>query len=412
MRTGEDGESAVIILDLEDPESFAGIGDPGALTLTVPINDQPDTLSFRGAGRTVEEGQSRRVRVRSTLATGSTDVVVAVDGDDRGRLWIAAKNNRLRSTSDRLTLRARPQASTSFYVGVIDDETPAHESAYRLRLERVPGGSYGLENDVFAVTVPANDPPTLSIAPDALELMEGGSATIAVGASTTPIDVVAVSLSAPVGGSLSAEDLSPNLPLRIELSPQRPATEITVAAVSDNLPELPESGALALRKLSGFAEVAATLALSIPANDTPTLSIAPDALELMEGGSATIAISASATPIDVVAVSLSAPVGGSLSAEDLSPNLPLRIELSPQRPVTEITVAAVSDNLPELPESGALALRRLSGFAEVAATLALSIPANDTPALTVSPRDGLRIYEGATELITVAIPAAAPGASL
>ena len=508
----EDEESAVIILDLEDPEAFASIGSPNTLTLTVPINDQPNTLSFRNAGSAIEEGQSRRVFIRSTLATGATDVVIVVDEDDRGQLWIAVRNNRLRSTSDRLTLRVFAQASTSFYVGIIDDETPEYESTYRLILERVPGGSYGLENDVFTVTVPASDPPILSIAPDALELREGSSATVAISASATPIDVIAASLTVPTGDSLSADDLSPNLPIRIELSPQRPATEIAMTVISDNAAELFESGALALRKLSGFAEAAATLTLSVPANDTPTVTaslpelimegdagilsieaqrspaataairirrrgggrgarshkrrahgrrhpsgrerqpdaghhwikednkaqldqrislslsaadqpiildadserlsftvpandtptliISPDALELREGSSATIIISASVTPIGVITASLTTPTGGSLSAEDLSPNPPIRIELSPQRPTTEIAIAAISDNIAELPESGALALPELSGFVQSGAPLRISIPANDTPTVTASLPE--LIMEGDAGILSIA----------
>ena len=371
-------------------------------------------------------------------------------------------------------------------------------------------------------TVPANDTPTLIISPDALELREGSSAAIIISASATPIDVIAFSLTTPTGGSLSAEDLSPNLPVRIELSPRRPATEIAIVAISDNIAELPESGALVLPKLSGFAQSGAPLRISIPANDTPTvtaglpeliaeggagilmieaqrppaataviriraegegaarvlingapmsndillaesasrtqaiievkednkaqqfdqqisltlsaadqpiilgansgrlfftvpandtptLSITPDALTFKEGNSATIAVSANPAPIDVIILSLNAPTGDSLSAEDLLPDLPLRIELDPRQPVTNIPIAAIPDNMPEPFESGALTLRKLSGFASAAAaTLTLSVPANDTPILTVSPR-ALELREGSSAAITITVPATRAG---
>ena len=196
-------------------------------------------------------------------------------------------------------------------IGVPEDRLPRRERRLVVRAIAQSGRTSGQVAEL-SVGIPANDTPVLSIDPDALELREGGSATIIISASATPVDVIAASLSAPAGGSLSAEDLSPNLPLMIELSPQRPATEIAIAAISDDMAELFESDALALRKLSGFAEVAATLALSIPANDTPTVTASlPDLIA--EGDTGTLSIEAQRPPAVDVIIRVRAEGGGRLA---------------------------------------------------------------------------------------------------
>ena len=214
---------------------------------------------------------------------------------------------------------------------------------------------------------------SLRFVPAALSVTEGSTKTITLEATSALDDVVAVALFALSDAALVS-------PLSLRLGPDTPSRTVEIGVPEDRLPQRERRLVVIAIAQSGQARGhVAELSVSIPANDTPILSIAPDALELREGGSATIAISASATPIDVIAASLTVPAGGSLSAEDLSPNLPLRIELSPQRPTTEIAIVAISDDAAELPESGSLALHKLSGFAEAAATLTISIPPMTPP---------------------------------
>ena len=91
------------------------------------------------------------------------------------------------------------------------------------------------------------------------------------------------------------------------LSPATPQATITVMAIDDRLPEPKQNHTITLEEITeGFAQIGAPkqTTITIPTNDTPTISITPPEITLEEGQTAELIVTVNLDPIDTIILSI------------------------------------------------------------------------------------------------------------
>ena len=255
--------------------------------------------------------------------------------------------------------------------------------------------------NTLSVVVAANDVPVLSITPTVLTITEGTSAQLTIKANRPLADNIEVAI---ITDSNDLElTLTPN-PLTITQD-QTTAT-LTITAEPNDQAAKQRQAQLSFTIASGLAifnEKYNTASITVPANDTPTVSFSQAAITTLEQETAQITLLVSPPPIELIQATIDFQAHTLTTERIASPSFPTTLTIQAGTPSTRITITPVDDQIQQPDQSATLTLTIASGFAQTSINnrLILTVLASDQPnSIELSPTQIL-ISEGQATTLSI-----------
>ena len=277
-----------------------------------------------------------------------------------------------------------------------EDDDAVVDAAVTLTHEVSGGGYDGVTAPDVEVTIIENDIAGVTVAPEALEVPEGSSEIYTVVLDTEPTGPVTVT----VGGATVEVTVAPEI-LTFTMSDWSTAQTVTVSAAEDDDAVVDAAVTLTHTVSGGGYDgvTAADVEVTVLENDFVGVTVAPEVLEVLEGGSATYAVVLDAEPTGPVTVT----VGGASGDLTVSPEtLSFTTSNWSTRQLVRVSAAEDEDSNVDAP----VTLTHMAsggGYDGVtAAEVEVTILENDIPGVTVTPME-LSVTEGSSETYTVVL---------
>ena len=353
-------------------------------TITIPLNDAP-ILSIAPAKLTLTEGQTTQITIIANPAIIENTTITLNDNNQ----------DQITGVPSQIILPAG-QTSTVFSITVTDDTTPENAEDIAIAISRVEGlAQIGATNTV-TITIPPNDAPILSIAPAKLTLTEGQTTQITITANPAVTENTTITIND------NNQDQITGVPSQIILPAGQASTVFSITVTDDTAPELGQDIIITLNSVSGFTQIGAanTVTVTIPPNDTPTLSIAPTKLTLIEGQTTQITITANLAVTENTTITLND------NNQDQITGVPSQIILPAGQASTVFSITVTDDTAPESTQTIAITLSGVTGFVQLGATntVTIIIPTNDidtSKPLITAILDTNQLTEGDTTTLTI-----------
>ncbi len=344
-------------------------GDYGSVTANVVVtvaDGETVGLVVDPASVTVAEGGSASYTVKLATEPSAT-VTVAVTGHagsdltlDKASLTFTALTW---GTAQTVTVTAAGDDDA------VDDEvTLAHTAS---------GGDYGSVTEDLPVTVDDGDTVGLVVAPDAVTVAEGGSASYTVKLATEPSATVTVAVTGHAGSDLTLDKAS----LTFTASSWGTAQTVTVTAAGDD--DAADDEVTLAHTASGgdYGSVTEDLPVTVDDGDTVGLVVAPDAVTVAEGGSASYTVKLATEPSATVTVAVTGHAGSDLTLDKAS----LTFAVASWETAQTVTVTAVEDD-DAVDDEVTLAHTASGGdYGSVTEDLPVTVDDDDTVGLVVDP---------------------------
>ena len=276
-------------------------GDYTGLTATLSATEEDDdaTLTLSATSLTVSEG-------------GSAEYTVALDTQPTGAVTITITHP-MGSTNDDddLTLSTtslifdastwRP-AKTVTVTAAADNVDVADGTA--LFEHKATGGGYGGVTATLSATEEDDDTISLVLSATAFDVLEGGSKSYSVRLDSEPTAEVTVDIDHPMGSTNDDDDLTVSpAQLKFTAGNWNSAQTVTVTATADT--DMSDGTAVFVHNASagGYDNVSATLTATEVDDDLARLIVRPTSLVIVEGSSASYALSLGSAPTADVTVS-------------------------------------------------------------------------------------------------------------
>ena len=277
-----------------------------------------------------------------------------------------------------------------------EDDDAVVDAAVTLTHEVSGGGYDGVTAPDVEVTIIENDIAGVTVAPEALEVPEGSSEIYTVVLDTEPTGPVTVT----VGGATVEVTVALEV-LTFTMSDWSTAQTVTVTAAED-ADAVVDAAVTLTHTVSGGdydGVTAPDVEVTVLENDFVGVTVAPEVLEVLEGGSATYAVVLDAEPTGPVTVT----VGGASGDLTVSPEtLSFTTSNWSTRQLVRVTAAEDEDSNVDAP----VTLTHMAsggGYDGVtAAEVEVTILENDIPGVTVTPME-LSVTEGSSETYTVVL---------
>ena len=277
-----------------------------------------------------------------------------------------------------------------------EDDDAVVDAAVTLTHEVSGGGYDGVTAPDVEVTIIENDIAGVTVAPEALEVPEGSSEIYTVVLDTEPTGPVTVT----VGGATVEVTVALEV-LTFTMSDWSTAQTVTVTAAED-ADAVVDAAVTLTHTVSGGdydGVTAPDVEVTVLENDFVGVTVAPEVLEVLEGGSATYAVVLDAEPTGPVTVT----VGGASGDLTVSPEtLSFTTSNWSTRQLVRVTAAEDEDSNVDAP----VTLTHMAsggGYDGVtAAEVEVTILENDIPGVTVTPME-LEVTEGSSETYTVVL---------
>ena len=277
-----------------------------------------------------------------------------------------------------------------------EDDDAVVDAAVTLTHEVSGGGYDGVTAPDVEVTIIENDIAGVTVAPEALEVPEGSSEIYTVVLDTEPTGPVTVT----VGGATVEVTVALEV-LTFTMSDWSTAQTVTVTAAED-ADAVVDAAVTLTHTVSGGdydGVTAPDVEVTVLENDFVGVTVAPEVLEVLEGGSATYAVVLDAEPTGPVTVT----VGGASGDLTVSPEtLSFTTSNWSTRQLVRVTAAEDEDSNVDAP----VTLTHMAsggGYDGVtAAEVEVTILENDIPGVTVTPEE-LEVTEGSSESYTVVL---------
>ena len=277
-----------------------------------------------------------------------------------------------------------------------EDDDAVVDAAVTLTHEVSGGGYDGVTAPDVEVTIIENDIAGVTVAPEALEVPEGSSEIYTVVLDTEPTGPVTVT----VGGATVEVTVAPEI-LTFTMSDWSTAQTVTVSAAEDDDAVVDAAVTLTHTVSGGGYDgvTAADVEVTVLENDFVGVTVAPEVLEVLEGGSAIYAVVLDAEPTGPVTVT----VGGASGDLTVSPEtLSFTTSNWSTRQLVRVSAAEDEDSNVDAP----VTLTHMAsggGYDGVtAAEVEVTILENDIPGVTVTPME-LSVTEGSSETYTVVL---------
>ncbi len=416
-------ENETVVLELKDPPSDVKIASSGGTaTYTITNDDSEPTVTITG-GATASEGTNATFTVKSSHApTQALSVKVNITEDedaDTGKDHVAADDEGVRTVTV-----AAGSTSQSFTVPTTEDWVDEPDGVITATVQAGTGYVVGQANKSAQVNVKDDDTRGFVFRPERLKLKEGGSATYTVALTSRPLDEpegVTVTLT-PLGDFTVDTDSSKDgnqTTLRFDavggnLWQSGQTVKVTAnedANSTDDTTAINHEGSGAGYGPRPGADFGALLGIvvTVTDNDVPHLVVAPTALSVTEGGSATFTVQLGTQPS----------ADGTLAFASTNPDITFNpASLSYFKndshqtqgwdKVRTVTVHAASDN--DIGDDAATLTVTASGgdYEGKTATIAATVTDTTTPALVLS-TSTLAVMEGASTTYTVKLAAKPTG---
>ena len=287
-------------------------------------------------------------------------------------------------------------------VTAAEDADAVVDAAVTLTHEVSGGGYDGVTAPDVEVTIIENDIAGVTVAPEALEVLEGGSATYAVVLDAEPTGPVTVT----VGGATVEVTVAPEI-LTFTMSDWSTAQTVTVTAAED-ADAVVDAAVTLTHTVSGGdydGVTAADVEVTVLENDFVGVTVAPEALEVLEGGSATYAVVLDAEPTGPVTVT----VGGATVEVTVAPEI-LTFTMSDWSTAQTVTVTAAED-ADAVVDAAVTLTHTVSGGdydGVTAPDVEVTVLENDFVGVTVAP-EALEVLEGGSATYAVVLDAEPTG---
>ena len=365
-----EGASAVTAA-IASGESYAAAADAGSAQVSVEDNDTAEfTVSFDAAA--IAEGQAATLTV--AIANGVTfaeDQTIALDFAG----GTAAQGTDYTVSSESLSLAAGATSVRATLTAVDDSDAEGAETV--AVAARHGGASIGSAS----MTIQASDAALLaiSIAAGTSPVTEGTAAAFTLTRTGATAEALTVAVSVTESGAM----LAANPPSSVTFGTGESSVTLTAATDDDAVVEGASAVTAAIASGEGHSAAAAASAqVSVEDNDAPSWAVSPDTVEIAEGATATLTVSAGAVSFAEAQV-LVIRTAGTADASDftLSPAAP---QLPAGAGSVAVSVTAVDDATEE--EAEALRLTVLHGGVEVG-TATVTIAASDAGTGDATPAD-------------------------
>ena len=277
-----------------------------------------------------------------------------------------------------------------------EDDDAVVDAAVTLTHEVSGGGYDGVTAPDVEVTIIENDIAGVTVAPEALEVPEGSSEIYTVVLDTEPTGPVTVT----VGGATVEVTVAPEI-LTFTMSDWSTAQTVTVSAAEDDDAVVDAAVTLTHTVSGGGYDgvTAADVEVTVLENDFVGVTVAPEVLEVLEGGSETYAVVLDAEPTGPVTVT----VGGASGDLTVSPEM-LSFTTSNWSTRQLVRVSAAEDEDSNVDAPVTLTHMASGGGYDgvTAAEVEVTILENDIPGVTVTPME-LSVTEGSSETYTVVL---------
>ena len=414
-------EHEKVVLELKSPSSGVRISSSkGTATYTITNDDSEPTVTITG-GATASEGTNATFTVKSSHAPAqalSVKVNITEDEDaDTGKNHVAAADEGVRTVTV-----AAGSTSKSFTVPTSEDWIDEPNGVITATVQAGTGYEVGAAKSA-QVNVADDDTRGFRFRPARLKLKEGGSATYTVELTSQPLDEpegVTVTLT-PLGDFTVDTDSSKagnQTTLRFDavggnLWQSGQTVKVTAgedANSTDDTTAINHEGSGAGYGPRPGADFGAAqgIVVTVTDNDVPHLVVAPTALSVTEGGSATFTVKLGTQPS----------AGGTLTFASTNPDItfsPTSLSYFNTNHSTRgwnelrtVTVHATSDD--DIGDDTATLTVTASGgdYEGKTATVAATVTDTSTPALVLS-TSTLSVTEGASTTYTVALAAKPTG---
>ncbi len=415
-------EHEKVVLELKSPSSGVKISSSkGTATYTITNDDSEPTVTITG-GATASEGTNATFTVKSSHAPAqalSVKVNITEEEDaDTGKNHVAAADEGVRTVTV-----AAGSTSKSFTVPTSEDWIDEPNGVITATVQAGTGYEVGAAKSA-QVNVADDDTRGFRFRPARLKLKEGGSATYTVELTSQPLDEpegVTVTLT-PLGDFTVDTDSSKagnQTTLRFDAvggNLWQSGQTVTVTAgedanSTDDTTAINHEGSGAGYGPRPGADYGALrgIVVTVTDNDVPHLVVAPTALSVTEGGSATFTVKLGTQPS----------AGGTLTFASNNPDVTFSAtslsyfnndshQTQGWDKVRTVTVHAASDN--DIGDDTATLTVTASGgdYEGKTATVAATVTDTSTPALVLS-TGTLSVNEGASTTYTVALAAKPTG---
>ena len=242
----------------------------------------------------IAEGQSRQFVVAVSPQLVSTVTV---------RLQISPDSEDIELKQTTVTLGAFVSSRT-IELAVFDDPLDEHQEVSTMALTSVsPAALTEIDrrNSQVRIVIPANDTPTVTVTPKSFVIEEGEQVVLRLAADKPPRANI----------TFAAHTQNHESRLRfantITLTPSNFNKTFLVALDNNRQAERKSENRLNLTLRQGAAQAnVLSLPFTIAASDTPTLVVTQNTIDILEGTTRTITISAGPRPLDDIAIRLTA----------------------------------------------------------------------------------------------------------
>ncbi|WP_038097887.1 hypothetical protein, partial [Thioalkalivibrio sp. HK1] len=370
-------------------------------SVTIAITDI-DTIGLVLSDTTlsIEEGAAGEfftVKL-GTRPTATVTVDLTFDRPDTGQ------NNRfytMHFSPDTLTFTGddwnSPQAVT--VTANDDDDASAELDTINLTAK---GGDYAGKTAGVEVTVKDDDTISLAIeaAADPLTVAEGGHQTFTVKLATQPSANVTVTLTQPTNTDVRV-DTDPGTTgnqtaLAFTTTDWNTKRVVTVSAGQDDDDD-DDNASVALTAAGGdYANIVGSVSIKVNDDDTPSLSLSPNPLNITEGESGGFDVTLATKPSANVTVTLAQPTDPDVSVDRTSLTFTGTNWNTPQR----VNASAAQDDDTTNDEASVSLTASGGGYANVSAGMTIEVTDDDSAGLTLSPTR-LTVNEGRQGSFTV-----------
>ena len=379
--------------------------DPGTITHTVSGGDY-DTVIATDVEVTITEDDTPGVSVSLTALTikegDSQSYTVRLDTEPTADVTVeiqAPENADITVDQTALTFTAgdwnTPQ--TVAVTAAHDDDAVADDPGTITHTVR--GGDYeGMAVTGVEVTIVEDDTAGVPISTDALEVLEGDSQSYTVVLDTEPAADVTVEIQAPADADVAVDQTALTFTADDWNTPQT----VAVTAAHDAAAVVDDPVVLTHKVTGGDYEgvTAADVEVTIIEDDTASVTISTDALEVLEGGSQSYTVVLDTEPAADVTVEIQAPADADMAVDQTALTFTADNWNTPQT----VTVTAAHDD-DAVADDPVTITHTVSGGdydTVIAKDVEVTITEDDTPGVSISVTT-LELAEGDSQSYTVGL---------
>ena len=350
---------------------------PSSLTVIIPANDTPiPTVTAQLDQSEINEGDQAVLTFTTANIKEPTTITLLPQGN-------------VTVSSTEIVLQT--DIKTTVAVTADDDNTVmvAQRSA-TIKLSAAPAG-VSLQTTVITIIITEDDPYQIGFIPAQITLTEGVTRQVTITATPPPLQDIALTFASQDTSKLTIS------PTDVTLTANTSSRQVVIFAVNNNRPERAQTYAVnAAVTNNALASITTQLMVTIPANDTPTISFTQAAANTLEEESIVITINSAPPPTEPVQATIAFNEGTLTADRIASPTFPTTLTIQAGLPSTSITITPLDDQTQQSDQSATLTLTLTSPFTQLGTPnrLVLTIDASDQPnSITLIPTE-LTLQEG------------------